>query len=56
MTVAREALSSPILACMATGSIGNDLTKPPKPSCGLAYNVRWTVGSEATFKGDKECW
>ena len=25
-------------------------------SCGLAYNVRWTVGSEAMFKGDKECW
>ena len=22
--------------------------------CGLAYNVRWTVGSEAMFKGDKE--
>ena len=24
--------------------------------CGLAYNVRWTVGSEAMFMGDKECW
>ena len=29
---------------------------PPKPSCGLAYNVRWTVGSETVFKGVKECW
>ena len=24
--------------------------------CGLAYNVRWTVGYKAMFKGDKECW
>ena len=44
------------------------LTRPPKLSpaererlyregrCGLAYNVRWTVGSETVFKGVKECW
>ena len=46
---ADAAAAASILACMHA-------TKCAMRRCGLAYNVRWTVGSEAMFKGDKECW
>ena len=44
VTVAREASSSLILACMAAESLGNDLTKPPKPSCGPGLHGCYGLG------------
>ena len=62
ITRSRSRIYTQITAMLQETCIGRSViqwgrnTRGLLTCCGLAYNVRWTVGSETVFKGVKECW